>query len=417
MSAYLPVNPVIIYDAQSLGNQSLLDAQWYWRTRFGNNSYNLIGINFSDWSNSNTAFLSGYIPQSNWASTSSGVSLSSVMYGGNVVSGYAGLSMAVGIANYFSANPSVDAVFCSTYTPVAIFPGYSGNYGSTLAGYIGCTLSSGPLPIPNGRLGAPLNNQWQAETVPRGLSTLTSGISSSLYLATTNAIAAEKKSAAALNAWGSSTLQYIDSGGQGISAANSAANLAYMNAQNLPTVDLGGSSGTFNVNYNQWLNGTLPAGAIKSLFSLLIADPDFNNDTALPGAHLYSNSYTCSAGAWGFTWTSFGYYFACDLMYNGGSGAISAFMEPLAQGLRDPGVILPYLITHRAALCTVPSQVAYAFSYPYPYTVADEYGEGYGANVTAIGDPLYRPYASTALPANSAGVISPTFGPAGGIQA
>jgi hypothetical protein len=416
MSFTIPVNPLIVYNSSVA--QSLTDAQWYWQKRFGNTNYNLIGFAFG------TTYQGyGETNFSYYAATGPVVwPCGAAYYGGtNVTSTYTGQSPHAALTALYAAQPTIDAVVCSTFTPVQLFADSTGQ-GTTLPGYIGIDLSQATLPIPNGRLGCP---GASAELIPKGLSGATQAttypvggaavsVSSMVYQCVTNAVVAEAANNATLNHWGTSVEQYAGH----ITAAYNASILSYWSGQNINTVDLGGVTGTAaNVAYSG-TNGFIPSSftpgvptqtvtTLVPAFAFCLGDNDFNSYSYGPGLEPYSLNYSVSPGAWGYVWTSYNYNWAYDMLYNGASACFSTMNEPNANGLYDPLQMAQALLSQTCAMGSVMHLVAQAS----PLDGAVQ--AVYSGHLTVLGDPLYRPYKSTRVPLNSNKLLGPTLIKAG----
>lgn len=130
-----------------------------------------------------------------------------------------------------------------------------------------------------------------------------------------------------------------------------------------------------------------------SIFALCVGD-EFNN---ISNYTTLQNSFTCSNGAWGFTWTSSSFVFGNALLYNGGSAALNTISEPFAYSLAFPHEVFHYATYYKMPLMLAQFH-AYGTRSPAPYRGA--------LGFTVCGDPLYAPYKSTTF------LVSPSTGTA-----
>lgn len=355
---------------------SLADAQWYAGQRGLQADY--MGFNFgASYPNLALAdFTSGPIV----------CQTGSTLYRGITDNTWAGASLHTALQGYFSKYKN-GGILCATYTPNAINDGV---HFAPLCGYAAYDAPGVSIiynGLANGRMGWVGSSSNSGEYVSKAGGSL-------FRTAVVNALAAEAVSHLTGAHWGSNSANVTYA--PYITQTDTTALLTWLQGQGITTVNLGidypfnGGTGA------DWLTGSVPSK--PAMFAFIEASAAFNNYDGYGGIAPYTNNYTPTQGAWGCTWTSSGFNFPSDLFWNGGCAAISCIDEPLAGGLIDPMGLAQALMAQRltlaeAVICTT-SYGSAVNEAAYPGHIRAP-----GYYVSAFGDPLYRPYKSTPLPA------------------
>jgi len=412
-------NPLILYNSSI--SQSLTDAQTYITTR--GLPTNLAGFNFGS--------VGTFVPNdTNWQDGTVTLTANSYKNNGVTITSYDGqplgfnFSSPVGFSSCALVNilttAFYDAILLSTFTPLAYFSTFldggtnipfsallayiPGNFASTASlraysRYISLRSPTAVFPrvMPHGRIGCPASYtpnstfptfDFTVEMVPRVGGTIVSQ-------AVNNAVVAEKTYNFGKPHVTSSLGGAFVSGGFGFTAAYWTSLMAKMRAAVCNwTIDIGNGYAAQNyfggtTNAADLWNGTLaPAISMWALcgaFNMNGSAGSNTGDQNVPGSHVYSANYTVVAGGWSAHWYSYQWFWTFDFLYNGGSAGFITVTEPASTGNMDPLTVLTFLLGGYS-LCEV--LMLCSISDGLSDTRSNE-------RLTVVGDPLYRPYATT----------------------
>lgn len=390
-----PLDWLIVYNTNSA--QSEADADWYISQRLAGRGCK-IGFNFP----SSTFQEQVGLLHTDYSGSTGSITCQGATYRGSTLSGYTGLTMQAALEKYANEHKSLGILF-STLTPMLYlesnWSGDSTNSRKTLATYVAFAVgyrSGWTYAAPWGRLGCSSGlsgTGWTMELVPDGASALTSGVSSLLYTATTNALVAETQDNHAKPHWGSSTLNYHPY----VTTARNTEGLAWWSERGFSTVDVDTSFAT-----GDWVGE-------RNLFALCYGAGAGGTtyDNNLPGAHVWSDTYDVMPGAWGFRWSSIAQIDGHEILYKGGSAAFLCWKEPNSTGLIEPVDLLSALADTRMSCAEAATYECVVRSFA--GTTPGTYERTFSVNRSFVvcGDPLYRPYKSTPVPGSSYGLLLP----------
>lgn len=317
-----------------------------------------------------------------------GVTVSAAYYNGVLDSSFNGQGLETALTNW-AAKYTTDAVVAGTYTPTYRIASPSGAV-TPLAGWAAewiAPVNVGSVPLPCGRLGFPSNPSSgtfvsTSELVPQSGANL-------LRQCTTNAISAEKVDNRGYPHLLSSVMAY---GPYELNSDN-AASLALGRQQLLAAVNLGVDIPYGTASSNDFLNGVVSPP--QPMFAYCIGQSQ--NTSGYAGHEPFTANYSPLPGAWGFDWGSGAFHLAADLLWKGGSSALSTFGEPSANGLRDPMAVLQALLTQGLCMLQIPNAVTVAYAGGGSPVAASA---PFSGNLIAVGDVFEAPYAASvkALP-------------------
>lgn len=313
----------------------------------------------------------------------------SLKWGGVADTFQDGVALQTALFN-IAAKYAPDCVVFLTYTPVAYLE--SANQWTTLTGRFSQLLTPSDLfltdVLPHGRYGCPATAGAGPSTGFNFNTELVGRSGTRVFeQAVTNAIAAEQQYNFARPLVASTGPADLLSPSLGLTQPYFAASMAQARARCPWTIDIGSS-----YLYADFKAGTMQPPLV--IFGLCVAMS--LNTGADPGNALYSNNYTVPAGGWSAHWYSFQWYWAMDFLYSGGSSALMTVGEPLADGIRDPSLILPQMLAGASLAEVLPRSRTPNSSPVYPVNSA------YPGRAMSVGDPLYRPYAVQLAPPGAA---------------